>query len=73
MSNIVPVDGEIRLDSFLKWARATSTGGQSKHYILSGLVLVNGKVETRRGRMLQDRDLVNFDGTEYIVKINQLE
>lgn len=71
MPNTIPVDGEIRLDSFLKWARATSTGGQSKRYILSGLVLVNGKVETRRGRLLQDKDMVNFDGTEYIVKINR--
>ncbi|OPX88305.1 MAG: ribosome-associated protein [Pelotomaculum sp. PtaB.Bin104] len=64
----VSVDGEIRLDSFLKWARISSTGGQSKMFIQSGLVSVNGAVETRRGRMLRNNDLIKVeDAGVYIV------
>ncbi|OPY58847.1 MAG: hypothetical protein A4E55_00578 [Pelotomaculum sp. PtaU1.Bin035] len=72
MARQVPVKGEIRLDSFLKWARITSTGGQSKFFIQSGLVIVNGQVETKRGRLLRDHDLVHVkDEGEYLVIINQ--
>lgn len=63
----VTVKGEIRLDRFLKWARAASTGGQSKALVLNGRVKVNGVLETRRGRMLRGGDLVMVDDREYIV------
>lgn len=65
----VPVEGEIRLDSFLKWAGVASTGGQGKVLVLSGLIKVNGEVETRRGRLLRDNDLVQFKDTAYLVKV----
>lgn len=69
MSVQVSVEGEIRLDSFLKWARVASTGGQGKALVLAGLVKVNGEVETRRGRLLRDGDLVRYQGFEFIVRV----
>ncbi len=54
----VRVDSEIKLDQFLKWCRAASTGGQSKQMINDHLVRVNGEPEDRRSRKLKDGDLV---------------
>mgnify|MGYP000862954579 CR=1 FL=1 len=63
----VRVEREIKLDQFLKWSKAVSTGGQGKALILSGLVKVNGEIETRRGRILQDRDRVEVGEAEFLV------
>ncbi|WP_277998205.1 RNA-binding S4 domain-containing protein [Zhaonella formicivorans] len=49
---------DIKLDQFLKWAELVSTGGEAKQLITSGQVKVNGSLETRRGRRLQDGDVV---------------
>ena len=43
----------IKLDQFLKLANVVQTGGEAKVLIQSGQVLVNGQVETRRGRKLR--------------------
>lgn len=67
----VTVEGEIRLDQFLKWAQVTSTGGQSKALILSGLVKVNGELETRRGRVLHAHDRVRVEEKDYEVHVKE--
>lgn len=63
----VPVKGEIRLDRFLKWSNISATGGQSKILVMTGEVKVNGEVETRRGRLLREGDIIQFKETEYFV------
>lgn len=52
----------ITLDSFLKWAGVADTGGHAKTLIASGQVLVNGEVETRRGRKLRPGDRIAMAG-----------
>lgn len=52
----------ITLDAFLKWAGVADTGGHAKILIASGQALVNGEVETRRGRKLRPGDRVTFAG-----------
>ena len=42
----------IRLGQYLKFANLAETGGQARELIASGMVSVNGEVETRRGRQL---------------------
>jgi ribosome-associated protein len=54
----VPVDGEIRLGQFIKLASLVETGGVAKELIAAGRVLVNGEVDTRRGRHLHAGDEV---------------
>jgi ribosome-associated protein len=54
----IQVNGEIRLDQFLKWSRLASTGGQGKILISNNHVKVNGEIENRRSRKLKDGDLV---------------
>ena len=57
----------IRLDAFLKFAGAVSTGGEAKLRVAEGQVLVNGEVCTQRGRKLRPGDTVGFSGREYAV------
>ena len=54
----------MKLDQFLKWQRIVSSGGEAKHLINTGQVLVNGSVELRRGRKMCPGDKVclgNFE------------
>ncbi|MCP4171561.1 MAG: RNA-binding S4 domain-containing protein [Fuerstiella sp.] len=65
-----PGDGEetIPLDQFLKLADLVASGGEAKHVIRSGVVLVNGDSETRRGRKLIHGDVVTFSGEDYVIE-----
>ena len=54
----VKVSGEIRLGQFLKLAGLVDTGSEGKELVASGEVLVNDEVETRRGRQLEQGDVV---------------
>lgn len=54
----------IKLGQALKAANLVEDGVEAKIVIQDGLVKVNGKTDTRRGRKLYDGDLVNFEGQE---------
>ncbi|MEV4776531.1 RNA-binding S4 domain-containing protein [Microbacterium sp. LTA6] len=59
----VPTGGEvIRLGQFLKFSGLLDSGGNAKEVVIDGYVNVNGEEERRRGRQLQDGDLVTFEG-----------
>jgi ribosome-associated protein len=49
----------IKLDQFLKHRCLAQSGGEAKLLILNGEVVVNGVVETRRGRKLIAGDQVS--------------
>jgi ribosome-associated protein len=55
-------DESIRLGQFLKLANLVDTGADAKPLIADGAVLVNGEVETRRGRQLVVGDVVQLGG-----------
>ncbi|MCK9431139.1 MAG: RNA-binding S4 domain-containing protein [Candidatus Omnitrophica bacterium] len=52
----------IELDNLLKVLELTVSGAQAKQEILSGLVKVNGVVESRIRRKLYPGDCVEFGG-----------
>lgn len=52
----------IKLGQALKAAGLVGSGVEAKEVIQSGLVLVNGEIDTRRGRKLYGGDVVEFDG-----------
>ncbi len=54
----------IKLGQALKAAGYVEDGVEAKIEIQEGNVLVNGEVDTRRGRKLYDGDLVSFNGQE---------
>jgi ribosome-associated protein len=59
----------IKLDQFLKLAGLVETGGEAKQMIQSGQVMVNGAIETRRGRKLYHADIVTVDEEEMVVQV----
>ncbi|MFH1531527.1 MAG: RNA-binding S4 domain-containing protein [Pseudomonadota bacterium] len=50
----------IKLDTLLKLAGVTDSGGQAKHLILEGLVRLNGEVVLQRGRKVRPGDVVDL-------------
>ena len=59
----------IKLDQFLKWQGIVQTGGEAKIRIKEGEVIVNGKIETRRGKKLRTGDRVTFANKTYTVNL----
>ena len=57
-------DEFIKLGQALKAVGYVESGVEAKDVIQEGLVLVNGEIDTRRGRKLYDGDIVTFDGQE---------
>ncbi len=55
---MVQVPPGITLGQALKAASIVGTGGEAKVLVQMGEVLVNGEVETRRGRRLREGDVV---------------
>ena len=56
----------MKLEQFLKWKHLVSSGGEAKIFIKSGSVIVNGEIETRRGRKLNKGDIIIFLKNELI-------
>ena len=61
----------IKLDQFLKWINAVESGVEAKFLITEGMVKVNGEVDLRRGKKLYENDVVEIEGKEYKVKIQE--
>ena len=57
-------DEFIKLGQALKAAGLVESGAEAKEVIQEGKVLVNGEVESRRGKKLYAGDLVTFNGDE---------
>lgn len=64
MEQITLRDEFIKLGQALKAAGLVESGVEAKEVIQDGLVMVNGKIDTRRGRKLYDGDKVTFEGQE---------
>lgn len=61
-------DEFIKLGQALKAAGLVESGVEAKKVIVQGLVVVNGEIETRRGRKLYDGDEVEFDGDKISIQ-----
>lgn len=68
METIKLRDDFIKLGQALKAAGLVESGVEAKEFIVQGLVVVNGEVETRRGRKLYDGDEVEFDGDKISIQ-----
>lgn len=68
MEETLILKGEyIKLDQAMKVVLGMS-GGEAKERILGGEVLVNGEVDTRRGKKLSEGDKVTFEDVEIFIK-----
>ena len=70
METIYLRDEFIKLGQALKAAGFVESGVEAKEVIQEGLVLVNGEVDTRRGRKLYEGDVVSFENQT--IKIEKL-
>lgn len=61
-------DEFIKLGQALKAAGLVESGVDAKEVIVQGLVVVNGEIETRRGRKLYEGDEVEFDGDKISIQ-----
>lgn len=57
----------IKLGQALKAAGLVSSGIDAKMVIIDGQVLVNGSVETQRGKKLYDGDIVEYNGESILI------
>lgn len=57
----------IRLDQALQFASLTQSGGESKLLIQDGEVMVNGEIETQRGKKLYPGDVITFDDQRFVI------
>jgi S4 domain protein yaaA len=64
MESIKIKDEFIKLGQLLKLAGFCDSGVDAKFVIQDGLVKVNGKVETQRGKKLHDGDIVEFENKQ---------
>ncbi len=67
MENISIRDEYIKLGQALKLCGAVSSGVDAKFVIGDGLVKVNGKVATERGKKLFKGDVIDFDDKQYVI------
>lgn len=72
--NRKPFDDEptIHLDDVIKLAGLAATGGEAKHLIQSGVVKVNGFVETRRKHLIRAGDEIDVDGESFTVDLEEV-
>ena len=63
----------IKLGQFLKLANLVQDGFEAKAHILEEQVLVNGEIETRRGRQLVPGDIISFDNNNYQVTKQEIQ
>jgi ribosome-associated protein len=54
----------IKLQALLKAAGLFDSGGAAKVAVVSGLVKVDGVVETQRGKKIRPGQVVTFDGND---------
>ena len=63
-------DERIRLGQFLKLANLIESGSEAKEVVASARVLVNGELETRRGRQLVKGDVVELVGSGQAARVS---
>lgn len=68
MEEVIIRDEFIKLGQALKLAGLVESGVDAKMVIQDGLVKVNGRVETQRGKKLVNKDEVSFDGNTFVIK-----
>lgn len=68
MESIKIKDEYIKLGQAMKLAGLVSSGIEAKIVIQDGMVLVNGEVDTRRGKKLVPGDTFEYKGTKVTVE-----
>ena len=60
----------VELYKILKFEGMVASGGEAKLVISEGLVLVNGKVETRKRKKIVAGDIIEFDQEKIRIQLD---
>ena len=64
----------VELYKILKFEGMVASGGEAKQVIADGMVLVNGKVDTRKRKKIVSDDIIEFEGDVILIQLtNKLE
>jgi ribosome-associated protein len=61
----------IKLGQFLKLVGIIDRGSDAKSFLASNQILINGDVDTRRGKKLYHGDKVEFNKVVYEVQVDE--
>lgn len=67
MQAVMISDDFIKLGQALKLAGMVDSGVEAKFVIQDGKVMVNGEVETRRGKKIYANDTISYNGEEIVI------
>jgi S4 domain protein YaaA len=70
MKNIGISTEYIKLDQFLKLAGIIGSGGEARDFIAQKKIIVNGELESRRGKKLRDGDIISIESFTYKISRN---
>ncbi len=73
MKAITIAEEPIELYKILKLENMVASGGEAKHMISEGFVLVNGMVETRKRKKIFSGDVIEFGETKIRVQVKRVE
>ena len=69
MRNFEITEEPIELYKILKFENMVTSGGEAKHAISQGQVVVNGEVETRKRKKIFSGDIVEFKDEKLRIKV----
>ena len=69
MKNVEISSSPIELYKILKMENMVGSGGEAKFVIAEGLVIVNGKVETRKRKKIFAGDVIEFGAVKIRIQI----
>ncbi len=61
----------VELYKILKFEALVASGGEAKMVIDEGLVKVNGQVELRRRNKIRAGDVIEFNGEQFTIELEQ--
>lgn len=59
----------VELYKILKFEGIAGSGGEAKAAVAAGQVLLNGQIETRKRKQIVSGDVIEFGGTQLVVKV----
>jgi len=61
----------VELYKILKFESMVASGGEAKFVIAEGMVVVNGKIETRKRKKIGAGDIIEFGNDKVVIRLGE--
>jgi len=61
----------VELYKILKFESMVASGGEAKFVIAEGMVVVNGKIETRKRKKIVAGDIIEFGNDKVVIRLGE--